>query len=318
MGAPAQEGELRAQLSRACGYLYSVMWGLTKRAGLVLLPVVLLITMALAPNAIAAKKVITKSKTVGLVGTNVVRSAVAKCPRTMLAVGGGFSSTPQLFAAPPNLPNFFESQRAGERGWRVTAGQTATNGSGKITAFVYCRKQNAPIKEISASEPLSTLARSQNTALATCPKGTKAIAGGFELPAPEGIATVFPTDSEKSGGRGWTVTGVRDSDPASQTGSVDAIAYCVRNATAKTKLRSTQYRTNDKQDVVPVAVTPTCKAPTLVSSGGFNAPFAQRGSERGATLVTESRRKGNAWQVSGYGLGPSNIDLSLTAFAYCR
>lgn len=274
------------------------------------------VALTAAPAASAAK-VISKSRTVTISGTTL-GSVTAKCPRGLSTVGGGYTSSPQTVATPASLLVVFESQRAGTRGWRVSAGQ-AVNGTGELTAFVYCTQLQDQLRQVKSTLPIGSAPRSEaNDVTAICPKGSKVISGGFKVPPTQNGATVFLTSSVKSGGRNWVIDAVRDNDTATAGSAVQSFGYCGKALAAKVKSKTTTVTTNLSADVVPVAQTPPCANPANVASGGFTAPYVQNGNDRGAIIVTESRRAKGGWITSGYGSGPSGFPVSLTSFAYCR
>ncbi len=277
----------------------------------------------LAPSGAGAQKksgakVISKTKSLNIAGTNATGTIVAKCPRSMAAVGGGFSSIPNVIVKPTNLLIVYESQRAGARGWRVSASQGVPDSTGKLTAYVYCRKTGAQIKEVSNTAPLAAAGRSEASASAACPAGTKVISGGYAVPPTQGGATTFLTENVKSGGRNWNVTGVRDSNAAPADGSVESIAYCSAAESSKQRRDTISVQTNTTNNITGVVETDPCTAPRNTSMGGFIAPYVQAGAERAALLVVESRRQGRGWRVLGIGSGPGGFNVSLTGFVYCR
>jgi hypothetical protein len=155
--------------------------------------------------------------------------AKATCPRGSVPVGGGFASPG--FTEGGVLTIVLTSRRQG-RTWRVEGiNEGGSNRGGILTsslvAYAYCladgpkvtiRKQRAPV------------GRELETIVATCPKGRKAVAGGFDgniefLGTPRAGGAVISRKAKR--GRAWKVRAVSVSELAGAT--VTAYAYCMKS-----------------------------------------------------------------------------------------
>ena len=277
---------------------------------------------ALGPFAAgaAAAKTRVAAGTATLTGGGAAGTAKATCPRGTVAVSGGFSQSPPADVAANHYVDIHESHRVGGRGWKVSGVQVG--GTTTLTAYAYCRVQNAP-KEVIKSFPLSALARSEATAIATCPGGYKAISGGFKVPqlvpTPSQSFITFLTDAELFGKHQWVVTGVRSGVTAPSDGTVTAYGYCARGSTPKRKRKTITGVSLVKPPHAITADTGACAKGTKPISGGLRAPYTQTGANRGLTLVTDWLLIGKAWRISGLPFGGvDGIQVSLTAIANCR
>lgn len=176
----------------------------------------------------------------------------------------------------------------------------------------------APVGSISSAKPGSVVVPAFGTAGATasCPKGTRALSGGFSAPEFDnnGRATVRYS-STRAGKRSWRVeaAGLGDS-----SGPIVAHAYCqkpplrVRVARATTMLQPNSMG----------SVTATCRKGEQAIGGGFGSPqFELLGGAH--SLALGSHRAGRrAWRVEGFN---PQFDEStpvvagdLSALAFCR
>jgi hypothetical protein len=154
----------------------------------------------------------------------------AKCPRGGEAVSGGF--VPEIADADGSDFNFVtESRRTGKRGWQVTAYNNSSEPL-DLSAFVYCAKEKLGLKTKSAATETSST-NVNISAKAKCPKGHRAISGGFRgtLQAdPDTFSReVFsqPFVSRPADKRGWLAGIGAYPDP----GFVDELktfAYCLK------------------------------------------------------------------------------------------
>jgi hypothetical protein len=193
-----------------------------------------------------------------------------------------------------------------------------TAGTITLRSYVYCRTRKPRVKEVSGSASLPPAPRSEATAIATCPKGMKVFSGGFHTPGALTGAFSYLTNLGPSGARSWKVTAVRN-EVAPQGGAVpiQAFAYCGRSRGGVVKTASFTATTSPA-DVYLAATTARCPASQLATGGGFVAPFAQSGSIRESTLITELRRTGRRWHARGLALGSSGLTLTLTTRTLCR
>jgi hypothetical protein len=126
----------------------------------------------------------TAKKTAAAETTGATATATASCPKSPFprlgawrATGGGF----EIDATYPAHGGVYESRKAGQRSWRVSAQSL----SGKIVVFSYAVCRAGATKTTTASATVATPATSQvdPPSDASCPSG-KAVAGGFSTPPP--------------------------------------------------------------------------------------------------------------------------------------
>jgi hypothetical protein len=150
-------------------------------------------------------------------------SAIARCPRGGEAVSGGFDAeiSTSFDGAFPH-----ESRRVGKRKWIVTA-KAFNNGSpAELSAYAYCAKRKLGLKSKSQSQTTSS-ASVNLSETARCPKGRKAISGGFgsSVGIEFGIP-IEPFESQRAGGRVWraSTAAYSGNDPVRW----EVYAYCLK------------------------------------------------------------------------------------------
>ena len=164
------------------------------------------------------------------------------------------------------------------------------------------------LKTRSASETVPD--KQHGAAKAVCPKGTKAVSGGFKTEF-FGIDLDFPfipiEASRRTGSRGWTSSGFND---GTAEGDLTSFAYC-----RKQRLKAAT-------DTVPapvgefVTAHATCPAGTKIVSGGFGASPVDTVGTTPVLYVSESRRATKRrWEASAFSNGNEHGELK--AAAYC-
>jgi hypothetical protein len=153
------------------------------------------------------------------------------------------------------------------------------------------------------------------TQIATCPKKTRAVGGGFTGTPASAAAIPIVFESRKLGQRQWRASSqINDPGPATSI-SLTAFVYC-RAGAPKTSEAATTVGTPDANGVGPSAIA-TCPGRRNALAGGFATPPPLGGLTIARVLTAESRRVGDAsWEALGVttaGAGGS----SLTALAYC-
>lgn len=268
--------------------------------------VALAVSLTGAASAQGARKVITVSDTVSA-PQRVVMTALASCPRGSNVVGGGFFT-----AADPQPVIVEASHRLGQRSW--VAKGLREDEPGTLTAYAYCRRGAARMKQRTSTVPIAVGplgGQEAGTARATCPLGRKAVAGGFEAEVdtstPSSPKGVLVARSSRSGKRSWSTTGTHAVD--NLTLDITSFVYCL----VRKRPRRTAATTVEDQNSA-IVDTPRCRRRAL--SGGFRGDPFQLGSDRNAVLVTESRRLGKSWRTTGTHLGSTGT-ATLTGFGYC-
>lgn len=276
------------------------------------------VAIAFASGAEAKAKKVSKLRTASasaiVAGSGTAGSATATCPAKTKAVAGGFStSAPQLPpAAPSHWLSINESQRVGERSWRVSGVQAFT-GSDTLTAFVYCEANKAKVKTASKTIAIPTTVGLGSTAFATCPKGTKPLSGGFSLPPSSAGGVTYVSRSIAGNGVGWVVDATRV-DGGGDARNLIAYAYCAKTGAIKTKSASAFVLGPVNSFVT--AVTGNCAKKTSARGGGF-ATSTPVGGLAATALVYESRGTGQGWTSSASASGTATSS-TLVSNAYCR
>jgi hypothetical protein len=104
------------------------------------------------------------------------RDVTAKCPGKLNVVGGGWAAkTPEL--SKQHYLDIMGLQRTNARTWQVSV-VNDTGVQQKVTSIALCGKQKAP-KTSTDTEHIPAL-NGKKDAVATCPKGTEALFGGFQ------------------------------------------------------------------------------------------------------------------------------------------
>jgi hypothetical protein len=271
------------------------------------------VVLACTAPVASGSKLKTRSATAtvsGGAGTAV--SVTAVCPHGTRALGGGFST------ALPNSDHallVFESRRIGHRRWRASAVETDDNTAGDaLTAYVNCRRVRRRASARTASASVTNTNSGppfEHTAIASCPIGSKAIAGGFRVtPWEDGGRVLIVDASRRVGSRRWLVTSYNFGDAAD--GVETAYAYCRPGKTPRA--RKTEG-TLDSPFGTPTTVTsPRCPGASKPGAGGFQAPLVS-GSPASIPFIFESGRSGRRWLASGQQILGSSGPFSV--FAYC-
>ena len=261
----------------------------------------LVVVLAFVASALGAGGLKTRSATV-TVASGESDSVVAQCPRGTKPVAGGFEaqSRPE---GPDPVPTFnlFKSKGTGARGWTAAA-SNGGSAAGDLTSFAYCRdlalERRSATVSVGPDEPESATAK--------CPRGTKALSGGFDADTASGDVPLFRiTGSKKKGKRKWTVSAT---ETFGAEGDLTAHVYCGDGKALKAKDASETLPQNTVGELKA-----RCKRGQRVLSGGFEAPDPP-GPVAGS-LVSASHKVGRrTWTVSAVALNEETV----TAYAYCQ
>ena len=156
---------------------------------------------------------------------NTQGSAVARCPRHTIAVGGGFGTNRLPTDQGPQVITL-TSKRLGKRRWKVVGININGMRAGKLIARAYC--EAAPFELVTRSKEVTPPLATLETFNVRCPDGSKAFSGGFDghvqLQGTPPTATAAITSRRASGGRVWRTSVLSIFGP--NPGSVTAYAYC--------------------------------------------------------------------------------------------
>jgi hypothetical protein len=246
-----------------------------------------------------------------------IGTATATCKRGTKAISGGFAGEefafPGIHAVVP-----YEARRQGARKWTTGAFNLyGSSNPAELTAFAYCRDEK--VKRKSAEAALEGEAgpgtADTETVTVKCPRGTKALSGGFANPGfgyhlDEGPG-IFPYVSKMAGRRGWTVSAA---NVGNRPGTFEAWAYCRKGEALK---RSRQTYPQAGGATTTFGVKCRNNRDLRVVSGGFAYADAPAGQSSDGPFVFQSFRDNKRnWTVAGYNhrLEPT----TLRAYAYCE
>jgi hypothetical protein len=179
-------------------------------------------------------------------------------------------------------------------------------GSNAATAFVYCRRNNHAISDVTGTAQVPAAENATGQANASCPGTTRLVGGGFQSthgPSPADLAAV--TTSLTGTSNRWTVAAF-SSQGSAQT--LTAHAYCMRGIPAPTTL-SASVNTLLSNGVSATATSPSCprarkakpgkkrkKRPAQqLSGGGFFSPPVTTDMTH---LITSSFASASGWATT--------------------
>ncbi|HSI79714.1 MAG TPA: hypothetical protein VK919_03595 [Solirubrobacterales bacterium] len=228
---------------------------------------------------------------------------VARCPRGARAISGGWHMTDPEETGLVTIA----SRRVGTRRWAVGAIQwTSDSFFTHLGPTVYCERGAKRSRPVSAtgSVPSGETGRVD----ATCPKGRKAVAGGFKVPTTSDLSRGgLPIVSRRVGRRTWRAVVYA---PTPEGASVTAYAYCARRPG---KLR-TFVAGKPTRDVGRRTQVRSGRCPKRIGAraGGFAI------KDRTAPLfsIPAIRIDRGVWEVAARNLGGPSTRLR--ALAYCH
>jgi hypothetical protein len=143
------------------------------------------------------------------------------------------------------------------------------------------------------------------TAVATCPRGNRLLAGGFQRTNFITRGGNYVTESRAASDRSWQVSG---SAFGTFGGELTAIAYCLRSRAPLVSEVSSQ--TALPHGEAATTSTSACPPGATMVAGGFST------SPTGAALVSSAHfNPGGSWSATAFNeFGP---DAALTAQGYC-
>jgi hypothetical protein len=199
------------------------------------------------------------------------------------------------------------SRRFDARHWAVGAIQaTSDSFHTDLLPTVYCKV--APPRTTTVSATGSVPSGETESVDATCPKGRKAVAGGFSVPSASDLSRGgFPVASQRIGQRTWRVTVYA---PTPQGATVTAYAYCAKRA-GRLRSRSASRPTRDSG--WPVKVRSGRCEKLGVRAGGF----AIQDTTAPRYSITISLLQDRTWEVWTRNLGGASL-TRLTSTAYCH
>lgn len=245
--------------------------------------------------------------------------ATAICPAGRRVVSGGFASPDPVSPA---------INRADGNGWTVKAFDTET-----VSAIAYCSKYIKGITTTTATGPLDQLSTNPNSgpqqggATASCPSGSKVIAGGWEYTNKLNNSSVY--SSRPVGSTDWKIYAASD-----QAGnSITTYAYCLAGKTFKTRAgekiptqsstrtaaRGTAGRHRGGVSETPTA-TAKCKQDETAFGGGFETtptPDFYNDAGPDTFFYKSARFDGNGWKAKAVDYSDFS-EGAIQTFVICR
>src|SRR5262245_53568749 len=264
----------------------------------------LLGVLALSGNA---QGLTLQSRTYQLSGADTKQRLTVECPgKRALPYSGGMVTDPLGPDGEGVYPHSYE--RLGvQRGWHVTpvlyTPTVQRSVSRSVTLQVVCGPRLGPV-----SSPHSTVfvaPGETRTAVATCPRGNRLLAGGFQRTNFVTRGGNYVTESRAASDRSWQVSGGAF---GTFGGELTAIAYCLRS-------RGPLVSEVSSEALLPLessatATTPGCPPGSTMVAGGFAT------SPSGPALVSSAHfNPDGSWSATAFNqFGPY---ATLSAHGYC-
>ena len=250
-------------------------------------------------------------------------SSVATCRPGTGVVANGFDAP--AFAPGDNAASVarISSRRVGAR--KVATDAFNFGGqAGDIVSLAYCARSGKAIRVKSNSVLVPP--QSEGSSVASCPRGSRALGGGFEAPgfSNAGGPEIITVTSMRAGKRGWMVTGFNlppedsgqggGSQVAGRPGVLVAYVYCAKG---HPKLVSTS-----RQAVILTGglttVDAVCPHGARALGGGFDGNLQASGRDISAAGAIASMKVagGRAWSISALSISDTTPAIT-TAYAYC-
>lgn len=272
--------------------------------------------IVLAATAVATGSVQRRQETT--IPSQEAGSVTTKCKRGQSALAGGFA-TPALAPAAGDGPVArFTSKPIGRHAVKSAAFNFGRSGPGELDSFAYCGRRARP--PTIHSKRVRIAPTGSDSVIARCPRGSKAIAGGFGTSpfSKDQGPEILTLTSKRAGKRGWKVAGsdLAEGNPTGP-GWLTAYAYCkapgpkVVRRSKQAKLPANGVRTLDLK----------CPDHRKALSGGFDGHFGltAQGQPRAAAALSSkrlARRRG--WRTVALGVAEPPDQGTITAYAYCR
>jgi hypothetical protein len=259
--------------------------------------------VGLVLQAASAQALSLQSQTYVMSGTDAKERLTVRCPgKKKLPYSGGMHTDPLGPDGEGIYPHSYE--RLGvQRGWHVTPVLYGDSASRSVTLQVVCGPRLGPV-----SSPHSTVfvAPGQTrTATATCPRGNRLLAGGFQRTNFVTRGGNYVTESRAASDRSWQVSG---SAFGNFGGELTAIAYCLRSRVPL--ISEVAAQTDLQLDESATTTTPACPPGSTMVAGGFTT------LPTGPALVSSAHFNGDGtWSATAFNeFGP---DATLSAHGYC-
>jgi hypothetical protein len=277
------------------------------------LPVKLAFLLGLATGIVlvlqagGAQALSLQSQSYQLNGADTKQRLTVRCPgKKALPYSGGMYTDPLGPDGEGVYPHSYE--RLGvQRGWHVTpvlyAPTVQRSASRSVTLQVVCGPRLGPV-----SSPHSTVfvgPGESRTSVATCPKGNRLLAGGFQRTNFVTRGGNYVTESRAASDRSWQVSG---SAFGNFGGELTAIAYCLKSGGPL--LSEVDSQTELPVEQSATTTTPPCPPGSNMVAGGFST------SPSGPALVSSAYfNPTGSWSATAFNeFGP---DATVSAYGYC-
>ena len=271
-------------------------------AGLLAVGAGVALCAAVAIGAGGTEPLETRSASTPIAGAES-KSVRARCRRGSKAVSGGFQTNANASLRPIFA---YGSRPGGPRGWTASGFDFGPD-DGFVRSFAYCRPERFQTR--SASVEVSGVTGS---VVARCPRGSRAISGGFDDPDFDGSTgrPVIAYQSRRAGKRRWRVVGQRVSP---EIGELSAHVRCAR---AKAPKVARAQATLDPMASGATRIVARCKRGRRAISGGFESDAPPLPGKGSVVLIRALRKLGQRrWMVS---VAATGIETTVTAYAYCE
>jgi hypothetical protein len=253
--------------------------------------------------ASSAQALSLQSQTYRMSGADAKQRLTVRCPgKKRLPYSGGMLTDPVGPDGEGIYPHSYE--RLGvQRGWHVTSVLYGGSSSRSVTLQVVCGPRLGPV-----SSPHSTVfvgPGQTRTAVATCPRGNRLLAGGFQRTNFVTRGGNYVTESRAASDRSWQVSG---SAFGNFGGELTAIAYCLRSGGPLVSEVSSDAALPVESSAT--TTTPACPPGSSMVAGGFTT------SPSGPALVSSAYfNPDGSWSATAFNeFGPT---ATLSARGYC-
>jgi hypothetical protein len=234
----------------------------------------------------------------------------------MKVIGGGWT----ISRGDPFDIAVVSSERSTPEAWIATAVSASTN-PGAVSAFGYCRRSSRPIFDVAQTGTVPGGLGQTGSASATCPTGTRLVAGGFDSSVAPGAKAAFPQTNMSTAPSTWSVISINNGSPAE---TIVSHAYCLGGIRAAT-LVSAQTSAALAQDQAETVTSPSCPVPKkkkgkkrkprkLLSAGGFSTP-TPTGEPIG--LLSTSSAGPSGWVATLFNATNTAGTISVTTQGVC-
>jgi hypothetical protein len=273
-------------------------------------------TAAGAPVATkAAKLQLVSDSSLQLSSPNESPRAVALCPGGQEPYGGGIRTIPGPDAEGEGVyPHSYERLGA-QSGFHTTPvlydpTPLRTTRSYQVTLQVLCTKKFGKVADPHAIK-LDVPTGTSVTLVATCPKKSVLIGGGFQRAAFELDGGVYPTESHAISKTQWQASGTAF---GTIKNDMVSIGYCMASPKRKALLTEVTASVAIQPQTTGVVTTPPCTGGRKMLYNGFDTN-PKTGVQQGTFFSDGYFNPDQTFTASAYNGG--SVPSTLTAYGYC-